>query len=330
MNTALKKLYEYQSLDRSEAGEALYQMLTSEVNSSHTTAFITAYNMRQPTVDEMLGFVDTMTTLSVKPFGQMREAIDIVGTGGDRKNTFNISTLSAIVVAAAGYTVIKHGNYGSTSISGSSNVLEHLGYKFTNDSQRLNRQLESANICFLHAPMFHPLMVKVKQVRKDLNVQTFFNLLGPLVNPASPECCFLGVAHHHHLKTYDYILQSLAKRYSIIHSMDGYDEISLTSAFKVITASTTVLKLPEELGFERNLPADIEAGETIDEAARVFMNILQGECTAQQQNTVVVNSAYAIQTIDPSKPISQCLEAAREALATGSALKTFKKLIDLS
>lgn len=286
--------------------------------------------MRQPTVEELHGFVEAIMESCIRIDLDAENAIDIVGTGGDGKNTFNISTLSSIVVAAAGIRVIKHGNYGSSSISGSSDVLEKLGYRFTNDESTLRRQLEAVNICFLHAPLFHPLMSKLKQVRKELNLQTVFNLLGPLTNPASPGKQMLGVSHQAHIRRYKYLLDETDKVYSIIHSMDGYDEISLTGGFKVTRKHETNLFYPEDIGMQKIAAQSIVAGDSVSDAVEIFLNILQGKGTSQQEMVVVANSAFAIQCVHPERDIALCIEIAKTALSSGKAYQVLNKIIELS
>ncbi len=330
MKDQLSQLFRHERFNRQQAREALTSLLSSENNISSIASFISAFNMRQPDIEEMHGFIQAMIEMCNKLDLGTQDAIDIVGTGGDGKNTFNISTLSAIVVAAAGVKVIKHGNYASSSVSGSSNVLETLGYQFTNDQSILRKQLEATNICFLHAPLFHPVMVKVKQIRKELSLQTFFNLLGPLINPASPSKQVLGVSHHSHIRKYQYLMQETGKTFCLVHSMDGYDEISLTGHFKIIRNDTVDYLSPEDIGMPTTRPEELYSGDTIEQAAGIFINILEGKGTDAQKNVVIANAAYAIQCAQPMLNIYDCLALSKATLESGKAIETFKKLTDIS
>ena len=235
MKKILQFLFEYKSLDRSTAKEVLLNISKGLYNESEIAAFITVFLMRSITIDELTGFRDALLELCVRVDMNGHNVIDIVGTGGDGKNTFNISTLACFIVAGTGQKVAKHGNYGASSISGASNVMEQLGYKFKNEKDRLKKEVEEANICFLHAPMFHPALKTVGPIRKNLGVRTFFNMLGPMVNPAFPEFQLVGVYNLEMARIYNYLLQQSTAAFTIIHSLDGYDEISLTSDAKVIT-----------------------------------------------------------------------------------------------
>ncbi|MBK8712140.1 MAG: anthranilate phosphoribosyltransferase [Niastella sp.] len=328
MKAALAQLFRHEPLEEEQAEKILLSILEGTLASASVASFLTVYNMRPPTQPEFKGFVNAMKQCSRPINLQTENAVDIVGTGGDGKNTFNISTLSAVVVAAAGTRVIKHGNYSASSTCGSSNVLEYLGYKFTADEAELNRQLEEENICFLHAPLFHPLMAKVKQVRSDIGLQTIFNLMGPLVNPASPPNLVLGISQHVYLKKFEFLLQELEKNYLLLHSMDGYDEISLTGNFKIITPQQTQLLYPEAIGFKTLQPEQLEVGDSIASAAKIFSSVLNNEATEAQKNVVIVNSAFALQCCNPTKSLEECIALAAEALKNGKALQIFKKLIN--
>lgn len=296
-------------------------------NPSQIAAFMTVYCMRSITVEELGGFRDAMLDLCLKADLSEYQGIDIVGTGGDGKNTFNISTLSSFVVAGAGYHVTKHGNYGVSSVSGSSNVLEKLGYTFSNDIARLKEDLDKAGICFLHAPLFHPAMKNVGPIRKELGVKTFFNMLGPLVNPSFPKNQFLGVFNLELARLYAYIYQHHDINYSIIHALDGYDEISLTGPFKMYSTSGESVYHPEDLGLESVDPGAIYGGDSIDAAAELFRRILKGEGTEEQENVVIANAAMAINLMEKEKSASDCVDAARESLRSGKAQEVLKKLL---
>jgi hypothetical protein len=256
--------------------------------------------------------------------------IDIVGTGGDGKNTFNISTASCFTVAGAGFPVVKHGNYGATSVSGASNVMEQHGVKFTDDIDQLRRSMEQCNIAYLHAPLFNPALKAVAPVRKGLAVRTFFNMLGPLVNPVLPAYQLLGVYNLPLLRLYTYTYQESKTKFAVVHSLDGYDEISLTNEFKVATSDNEKIYTPESLGFSRYRDIDLDGGQTPKEAAKIFDNIMNNTATEAQKNVVVVNSAFAIHVICPEKTIEECITLAKESLESGRALNTLKKFIELN
>src|ERR1700712_999421 len=260
MKKILQLLFEHKALSREQSREVLVNMARGTYNESEIAAFITVYLMRSITIEELRGFRDALLELSVKVDLNGHKVIDIVGTGGDGKNTFNISTLACFIVAGAGQKVAKHGNYGASSVSGASNVMEQLGYKFSSDSTKLKRETEEANICFMHAPLFHPALKTVAPIRKNLGMRTFFNMLGPMVNPASPEYQLVGVYNLEMARIYNYLLQQTGKAFTIIHSLDGYDEISLTSDTKVITKEGEKVMTPEQLGKRSVQAADIYGG----------------------------------------------------------------------
>ena len=290
-------------------------------------AFMTAYCMRSITVNELEGFRDAMLELCLPVDLETDEVIDLCGTGGDGKDTFNISTLASFVVAGAGYKVAKHGNYGVSSGCGSSNVMEFLGYSFTNDIDKLKTGIDKANICFLHAPLFHPAMKTVAPIRKELGVKTFFNMLGPLVNPAKPNNQMVGVFNLELARIYAYLYQKSDKRYTILNALDGYDEISLTCDFKTFSAAGEQINTVEELGFEKLKPNEILGGSTIADSAGIFSRVLNNEATAAQQNVVLCNAALAIKTISPEKSFGDCFYEAEESLVSKKALNSFKALI---
>ncbi len=325
----LRTLLEHKRLTRSEAKDILINIAGEKYNNSHVVAFLTVYMMRPVSVEELSGFRDAMLELCNKIDLSEFNSIDIVGTGGDEKNTFNISTLSSFVVAGAGYKVTKHGNYGVSSSCGASNVMEHLGYQFTNDESMLKKQVDKAGICFLHAPLFHPAMKSIAPFRRELGLKTFFNMLGPLTNPSFPKNHMLGVYSLEVLRLYQYLYQDTDKNYSLIHSLDGYDEISLTSDFKVITNKGEQLVSPEQLGFEKIKQEDIFGGDTVPEAAKIFTDILNGDGTDAQNSAIIVNAAYAIQCIDRNKNIEECIAVAKDSLLGGKAKQVLKTLVDI-
>lgn len=326
MKKILAHLFEYKSFNRQEAYEILTNIATGKYDSHQIAAFMTAYGMRSIRVEELGGFRDAMYDLCLKVELPGYKLIDLCGTGGDGKDTFNISTLAAFIVAGAGYQVAKHGNVGVSSACGSSNVMEQLGYTFTNDKDELTRQLDQANICFLHAPLFHPAMKTVAPIRRALGVKTFFNMLGPLTNPTNPEYQSVGVFSLELARLYGYLYQNTGKQYSIIHAMDGYDEISLTGDFKIITSKGEQYYTVPELGFEKVLPADLHGGERVEDAAKLFTNILQGEGSSSQNNVVLTNAAFAIRTFHPEKSFADCYYEAEQSLMSKKALASLTYL----
>jgi len=329
MKKILNQLFEHQHLDKEQAREILINIANQQYNSSQVAAFITVFLMRSVSVEELKGFREALLDLCVKIDFSEFNTIDLCGTGGDGKNTFNISTLSSFVVAGAGYKVAKHGNYGVSSVSGSSNVLEHLDFCFTNDQDRLKKQLDKANIAFLHAPLFHPAMKSVAPIRKELGVKTFFNMLGPLVNPSLPSNQIVGVFNLKVMRLYNYIDQGLQKNYTIVHSLDGYDEISLTSPFRVIQNSKEVVIAPESLGFEKLLQHEITGGNSIEDAAGIFMKVLNNEASEAQKNVVIANSTMAIQCINPELSVENCIEQAKTSIESGKAFQSFNTLLSI-
>jgi len=328
MKTILSKLIEQQYLTKAEASEVLVQIANNSYNASQMAAFLTVFMMRPISVEELSGFQEALLDLAVKVDLSEFNTIDLCGTGGDGKNTFNISTLTSFIVAGTGNKVAKHGNYGVSSVSGSSNMLEFLGYKFTNDEAVLKRQMERANICFLHAPLFHPAMKAVGPVRKELGVKTFFNMLGPLVNPSRPQNQMVGVFNLEVARIYNYLLQKTATNYGIVYSLDGYDEIALTSGFKLFTKENEQLITPEELGLKRLNQSDIFGGNTVKEAAEIFSSILNGEGTEAQNNAVLANAAFALKIIDKNKSFETAFEEAKDSLFGLKAKESLHKLVN--
>lgn len=330
MKQTLYRLFEHQYLNKEEAKNILMHMAQGCYNDSQIAAFITVYLMRSITVDELAGFRDALLELRMPVDLTEYNPVDIVGTGGDNKNTFNISTASCFTLAGAGYKVVKHGNYGATSISGASNVMEQHGVRFTTDRGRLRRSLEETNIAYLHAPLFNSALKTVAPVRKSLGVRTFFNMLGPLVNPVMPRRQLLGVYNLKLARLYFYMYQQTEVDFAVVHSLDGYDEISLTGEFKVINRSGENLYTPEELGFARCTEADLDGGQTVEQAARIFDNVMKNEASEAQKNCVIANSAFAIQAIDNRLPIEECIAIARESIESGKAFAALKKFVELN
>jgi anthranilate phosphoribosyltransferase len=328
MKEILQRLTSHLTLSREEAKNTLKKIAGGEYNSSQVTAFLTIYMMRMITVHELAGFRDALLELCHATDLSEFNTIDLCGTGGDGKNTFNISTVSSFVVAGAGGKVAKHGNYGVSSACGSSNVLEYLGYKFTNDRDTLRKQLEQAGICFLHAPLFHPAMKAVAPIRRELSVKTFFNLLGPMVNPSFPPNQLVGVWNLETSRLYNYIYQQSDKNYTIVYSLDGYDEISLTNDFKLISNMEESLLDPEKIGFKRLTPESIKGGVNVEESVKIFLNILDGKGTKAQKAVVIVNSGFALKKLFPLKNLSECFAIAEKSLQSGNAKSKLKKLLE--
>jgi anthranilate phosphoribosyltransferase len=329
MKKILQILFEHKVLDRATAKEVLVNIGKGVYNEHEVTAFMTVYLMRSITIEELQGFRDALLELCVSVDLDGHETIDIVGTGGDGKNTFNISTLSCFVVAGTGQKVAKHGNYGASSISGASNVMEQLGYKFKSQNEKLKKEVEEANICFLHAPMFHPALKTVGPIRKNLGIRTFFNMLGPMVNPANPKFQLVGVFSLEMARIYNYLLQQTEKNFTIIHSLDGYDEISLTNDTKVITNEGEKIMTPEQLGKRMVEPSDIYGGSSVEEAAKIFLKILKGEGSWAQNAVVLANAAMALHSTGNFKTYDESYNAAVESLESGKAYNSLTGLIEL-
>lgn len=327
MKHVLNELIDHQSLTKQEARQVLVELASGKYNPSQMSSFMTVYMMRNITVEELEGFRDAMLELCI-PVRVDKSVMDVCGTGGDGKNTFNISTLSSFVVAAAGQPVAKHGNYGVSSACGSSNVLEYFGYQFTNDVDELKRSLDRANICFMHAPLFHPAMKNVAPIRKELGVKTFFNMLGPMVNPAFPSRQLVGVFSLELARQYGYLYQDTDKDFVILHGLDGYDEISLTGAFKYFFNKGERIATPDDLGLPQVKYADIAGGNTVEESAKIFLSILEGKGTKQQNAAVIANAAMALFCADQDAGIEPAVAKASEALASGKAYEVFKKLLN--
>ena len=329
MKKILQYLFEHKTLTTVQAKEVLVNISQGSYNDSEIAAFITVFLMRSITIAELEGFCDALLELCLKVDLNGYSVMDIVGTGGDGKNTFNISTLACFIVAGAGQKVAKHGNYGVSSISGSSNVMEKMGYKFKTNNDDLKKEIDVANICFLHAPIFHPALKTVGTIRKNLGVRTFFNMLGPMVNPASPAFQLVGVYSLEMARIYNYLLQQQGRGFTIIHGLDGYDEISLTNDTKVITASGEKVMTPEQLGKRMVDASDIHGGNTAEEAAKLFSKILKGEGTWAQNAVVLANAAMALHCTGTYKHYDDAYAAAVESLESGRANQCLQKLIVL-
>ena len=331
MKDILNRMLNHEELTREETKNILIGITKSEFPNEQITALLTALQMRGITVDELLGFRDGILETGVPVPLDCDRYIDVVGTGGDRKNTFNISTTSCFVIAGAGYKVAKHGNYAATSTSGASNVIANHGVKFTDDIDKLNRCINECGIVYLHAQLFAKAMKFVGPIRKALQFPTCFNLLGPIVNPSKPQCQLLGVANLDQMRLYNNVYQKIGIDYGIVNSIDGYDEISLTGDFKVTTNNYERIFKPSDLGFGITKPEELRAGADEKEAKEIFDNVLVNTALPAQKNVVLANAAFGIQVLEKGKKdIEECVEIARESIDSGKALATFKKFIELN
>lgn len=331
MKEVLNKMLNYEELSRTETRDIIVGITKDEFPTEQITALLTGLQMRGVTVDELLGFRDGILATGVKAILDCDKYIDVVGTGGDRKNTFNISTTSCFVIAGAGYKVAKHGNYAATSVSGASNVIHHHGVKFTADIDKLNRSINEAGIVYLHAQLFASAMKFVGPIRKALQFPTVFNLLGPLVNPSQPKAQLLGVANLDQMRLYRQVYQKLGIDYGIVNSIDGYDEISLTGDFKVATNNYERVFSPADLGFVPATPEELVGGANEDEAAEIFDAVLENRALQAQKNVVLANAAFGIQVMEKGKKsIEECVEIARESIDSGKALAKFRKFAEIN
>jgi anthranilate phosphoribosyltransferase len=330
MKPILEQLFEHQYLTREDARGLLRNIAEGKYNEAQISALMTVFLMRSISVDELLGFRETLLEMSLTVDLGDVPFIDIVGTGGDGKNTFNISTAACFVVAGAGYRVAKHGNYGASSISGASNVMEQLGVKFTTDIDRLRKSMDICGIAYIHAPLFNPALKAVVSVRKNLGVRNFFNVLGPLVNPARPQFQLLGVYSLPMLRLYSYVYEESGIRFGVVHSLDGYDEISLTCDFKIAFTEREKIYSPEMLNMERCDASDLYGGDTPEKAALIFKAVLECVATKSQMNCVIANAAFAIRVLCPEKKITDCIDEATNSLISGKALGVLKKFVDMN
>jgi anthranilate phosphoribosyltransferase len=329
MRKILNYLFDHRTLNRQEAEELLINIASNRYSESEIAAFITVYLMRSITVEELSGFRDAMLNLCIRIDLSDFDTIDVCGTGGDGKDTFNISTLTTFVLAGTGIKVAKHGNYAVTSACGSSNILEHFGYKFSVDKDKLRREIDKAGVCFLHAPLFNPAMKTVVPIRRALKVKTFFNMLGPMVNPSFPHKQMIGVYSLELARLYNYLYQMSDIQYTIIHSLDGYDEVSLTDGFKYIFNGVEQIITPETLHYEMTNPSDLRGGQTVNEAAEIFKAILEGRGTNAQNNVVIVNAQLAIKCYHPLKSLEECRIMAEDSLFGEKALRSLKILLEM-
>jgi anthranilate phosphoribosyltransferase len=329
MKNILNKLINHEILTKEEAKNVLINISNGDYNPSQISAFLTIFMMRSISIEELAGFREALLNLCIRIDLSAYNTIDLCGTGGDGKDTFNISTLASFIAAGAGIKVAKHGNYGVSSISGSSNVMEKMGIKFTNDADFIEKCIDKAGICVLHAPLFHPAMKNVGTIRKELAVKTFFNMLGPMVNPSFPKNQLVGVFNLELARMYAYLYQNTDVNFTILHSLDGYDEVSLTGPTKIITNTMEGMLNPNDFGVRLLAQSEIEGGKTIEESADMFINILSGKGTEAQNNVVCANAAMAIATVTKCTP-QEGFELAKESLSSGKGLVALNKLKDLS
>lgn len=328
MKETLSYLFEGNILPQQKAKEIVTEIATGKFSDAEIASFLTVFQMRKITPPEFLGFRDAMLGLAVPVDLKGYSTIDVCGTGGDGKNTFNISTLSAFVIAGAGAKVVKHGNYGVSSACGSSNIFEYFGYQFSTDSGKLRKELEECGVCYFHAPIFHPAMKHVAPIRKALKVKTFFNMLGPMTNPARPQSQFVGVFSSEVQKLYSEVCKLAGIRHGIVYSLDGYDEISLTGDFRIVDNGKETIYSPLKLGLIQTNAAELHGGDTVEEAAGIFISILEGRGTKAQNSVVFANSAFALSCYYPDKSIDDCFAMAKESLDARKALDVFKKLFN--
>lgn len=329
MKDILNRLINHDILSKEDARQVLVNIANGAYNPSQIAAFLTVYMMRSITIEELEGFRDALLELCLAVDLEAYDPIDLCGTGGDGKDTFNISTLASFVTAGSGIAVTKHGNYGVSSKCGSSNVMEFLGIRFSNDADFLRRSLDKAGICVLHAPLFHPAMKNVAPIRRELAVKTFFNMLGPMVNPAFPKNQIVGVFNLELARMYGYLYQNTDKKFTVLHALDGYDEISLTGSTKTISNKREGMLLPSDFGVSPVRAAEISGGEDIQASARIFMDILQGKGREAQNHVVCANAGIAIATVRQCSP-REGFEMAMESLLSGKGLKALKNLQQLS
>ncbi len=329
MKKILEQLLEHQKLSRAEAHDALSQVAKNQCNEAQIAAFMTVFLMRSIAVEELAGFCDALLELCLRVDFDGVPTLDLCGTGGDAKNTFNISTLASFVAAGAGAKVVKHGNYGVSSVCGSSNVMERIGYVFKNDPDALRRELEQAGICFLHAPLFHPALKNVAPVRRALGIKTFFNMLGPLVNPARPAAQLTGVFNLELGRIYRYLLQDSDKKFAIVHTQGGYDELSLTAQAACFSHTGEFVLSPDQFGGAVS-ESSIFGGETVDKAVKIFVDVLENRGTTAQNRVVVANAALALQCAGTAKNLEEGIASATESLHSGRAMQVLQALIHLN
>ncbi len=328
MKKILNRLTQYETLTEKESRNIIIEISEGKLNTSEISSFLTIYMIRNITIEELNGFRKALIELSVKIDLDEFDPIDLCGTGGDEKDTFNISTLASFVTAGSGVKVAKHGNYGVSSSCGSSNVLEYLGLKFNSDADKIKTAVDKANICFLHAPLFHPAMKNVAPVRKELGLKTFFNMLGPMVNPSMPKKQIVGVYNLELARIYNYLYQTTDINYNIIHSIDGYDEISLTKGTKVYSRESEFILESKDFNLQNIESSKISGGKDIESSSKIFMDVLNGNASTEKENVVCANASLAI-AISKNIPIIEAFMNAKESIRTKNALNCFNNLINI-
>lgn len=329
MKSVLNRLIKHEQLSKEEARQMIINIADGKYNNSQIASFLTVYMMRSIGLEELEGFRSALLELCIAIDLSEFETVDLCGTGGDGKDTFNISTLSSFVTAGAGIKVAKHGNYGVSSGCGSSNVLEFLGIRFSNEEDFLKRCVDQAGICVLHAPLFHPAMKNVAPVRRDLGVKTFFNMLGPLVNPSFPKNQLTGVFNLELARLYHYLFQKTDQNFTVLYALEGYDEISLTGPTKAFSNDREQILTPADFGVKTVRPDEISGGVNVVSSAEIFMNVIQNKGTKAQTNVVCANAGMAIATALQSTP-QDGFEIAKESLLSGKAFEALKNLQKLS
>lgn len=328
MKDTLNYLFTGNNLNKEQACQVLTQIAEGKYSEAEIASFLTVFRMRPIKAEELSGFREALLNLCVKVDFSEFNTIDVVGTGGDGKNTFNISTASCFVLAGAGYKVTKHGNYGLSSVSGASNMFEYFGYSFSNDIDKLRKELDEIGICFFHAPLFHPAMKNVGPVRRALKVRTIFNMMGPIINPCSPKNQLVGTSDLEIMDLYNQVFEAGDQNYMLVHALDGYDEVSLTSDARYMTRDTEDNLSPADFGFTTLKQEELSGGNSVEDAAKIFKNIMNAEATTAQQNVVIANAALGIKCMCPEKPLSDCVAEATEALKSKKALAVFNKLMN--
>ncbi len=329
MKEVLQYLFDKNVLTKESAKEVLLNIGQGKYSEHEVASFLTVFMMRKILPQELAGFREALLDLCVKIDLSDFKTIDVCGTGGDEKHTFNISTLSAFILAGAGIKVVKHGNYAVSSSSGSSNILEYFGYKFSNEQNKLRKEVDKANICYMHAPLFHPAMKFVGPIRRSLKLKTFFNLMGPMINPCRPNTQVMGVYSGEVIDLCNQVFKEAGINYYILYSVDGYDEISLTGNYRVVSAASDQILSPESVGMKKLQPEEIIGGKTVDEAAKIFSDLLDGKGSQARQDVAVINAAYAMNCYSPEKNLPECIELCRESLLCGKAKKALSKLISM-
>ncbi len=327
MKKTLERLFRHEELSRTEAYDLMKEIAAEQYNEVQLASLLTVFRMRPISMEEFAGFRNALLELMISVDYDASQLIDMCGTGGDGKDTFNISTLASMVVAGAGYKVAKHGNAAVSSVCGSSNVIQNMGYKFTNNPDIIKKQLDDYNITFMHAPLFHSALKPLGPVRRGLGVKTFFNMMGPLVNPAKPKHQVAGVYSLELIPFYKFVMEEAGMNFSIVHSLDGYDEISLTGATKVVTESGDHMLEPEDFLQKRLIPEAIHGSDSMEGATELFKNVLENKGSEEQKSVVLANAALGIQTFNRGKSIDDCLAEAKESLESGKAKKNLTHLI---